>query len=264
MWDRFRKGSRSAEIRRRSRDMIARKHGVFETLRSIWVYVSWYRGTDSPKGQAHPRVRAQSHGSPRGTAGLPKGQANPNPHLRPGGAGFLFFRGHNVRFSSQRHTTNGGFTLLEVMIASVVMAIIFMGLISSITGAFLTTEMANKASMAQATARRVLEEATQLDYGDMLLLDGNSLITPEGITAKYQVFETSPGLLTLEVEVCRPAIELTVAELAAMDMDQFRGLDVIEGSRIRFTTLSTGMMQRAEVTDQTEAPEDLDDDDDDD
>ncbi|HUW56247.1 MAG TPA: prepilin-type N-terminal cleavage/methylation domain-containing protein [Planctomycetota bacterium] len=153
-----------------------------------------------------------------------------------------------------RPQRDAGFTLLELMIASVVMAIIFMGLISSITGAFLATDVANRATEAQATTRRLLEEATQIVYGDMLLLDGNSLFTPDGLAVKYQVFETSPGLLTLEVEVCRPAIELTLPELAVMTMEEFSQVEAVTGSRIRFTTLSTGMIERAEVTDQTELP----------
>ena len=171
------------------------------------------------------------------------------------GAGFLFARGKHVRIAARRQA-DAGFTLLELMIASIAMAIIFMGLISSITGAFLATDMANKATEAQATTRRLLEEATQLTYGDMLLLEGNSLFTPDGLAAKYQVFETSPGLLTLEVEVCRPLIDLTLPELAAMTMEDFGQIEVVQGSRIRFTTLSTGMIERAEVTDQTEAPVD--------
>jgi len=159
-----------------------------------------------------------------------------------------------VRIIAGRNGAERGFTLLELMIASVVMAIIFMGLISSITGAFLATDMANRACEAQATTRRLLEEATELAYGDMLLLDGNSLITADGLAAKFQVFETSPGLLSVEVEVCRPAMQLTLAELAAMTMEQFSGIEAVQGSRVRFTTLSTGAMGRAQVADQTEPP----------
>lgn len=152
---------------------------------------------------------------------------------------------------AERRNTESGFTLLELMMAAAVMAILFMGLISSITGAFLATDMANRASEAQATTRRLLEEAMELAYEDMLLLDGNTLVTPEGIAAKYQVYETTPGLLTLEAEVCCPEVAISLSELAAMGMQEFRELKVVSGSRVRFTTLSTGMMARAEVTDQT-------------
>ena len=158
-----------------------------------------------------------------------------------------------MRIASERGRSDGGFTLLELMIASVVMAIIFMGLLSSITGAFLATNMANKASEAQATARRLLEEAADLSYGDMVLLDGNSLITQDGLAAKYQVYEMSQGLLTLEVEVCRPTNPLTLSALASMTIAQFREVPCIDGSRIRYTTLSTGMIERATVTNQTGA-----------
>ena len=159
--------------------------------------------------------------------------------------------------SDNRQKTDGGFTLVELMIASLVMAIIFMGLISSITGSIMATNMAKKAAEGQATARRLLEEATELDYGDMLLLDGSSLITADGVAAKYQVYETSSGLLTLEVEVCRPETQISLAQLSAMTMDDFSELKEVAGSRLRFTTMSTGMMPRAQVTNQTDIPDEV-------
>jgi hypothetical protein len=114
--------------------------------------------------------------------------------------------------------------------------------------------MANKASEAQATARRLLEEACELSYSDMLLLDGNSMIAADGIAAKYQVYETATGLLMVEVEVCRPSVEISLSDLSGMTMAEFRQLDALDGSRVRFATLSTGLMERAPVTDVTAGP----------
>jgi prepilin-type N-terminal cleavage/methylation domain-containing protein len=155
-----------------------------------------------------------------------------------------------MRLADRRSRTDAGFTLLELLIAAVVMAIIFMGLISSITGAFLATGMANKASQAQAMARQMLEEATELSYSYMLLLDGNSVITTEGLAAKYEVFEVTPGLLMLQVEVCRlyPAVSLDT--LSEMSMSDFHARNAVDGSRVSFVTLSTGVMARAVVTNQ--------------
>ena len=157
-----------------------------------------------------------------------------------------------MRLADRRRQTDSAFTLLELMIAAVVTAIVFMGLISSITGAFLSTSMANKASEAQATARQMLEEAMELSYGDMLLLDGNSVITTDGLAAKYEVFEVTPGLLMLEVEICRPATPISLAELSDKSK-RIQDLEAVGGSRIRFSTLSTGVMARATVTRQTGA-----------
>jgi prepilin-type N-terminal cleavage/methylation domain-containing protein len=163
------------------------------------------------------------------------------------GAGFLF-GAHNVKMASGNLEQDRGFTLLEVLIAAVVMAIILMGLISSITGSFLATDMANKASEAQATARRLLEEASELSYSAILLLNGNSLITTDGVAAKFQVYETTPGLLTLEVEVCRPTGALTLSQLSTMTMAQFHALSAQDGSRVRFTTLNSGLMPKQSAT----------------
>jgi hypothetical protein len=131
------------------------------------------------------------------------------------------------------------------MIASVVMAIIFMGFISSITGAFLATNAANRASESQAAARDLLEEATELGYADMLLLDGNAFIAPTGLVSKFRVYEVSPGLGMVEVEVCRPTTAISLATLTAMTMPQLDAVSMVNGSRIRFSMLSTGNKARA-------------------
>jgi prepilin-type N-terminal cleavage/methylation domain-containing protein len=158
----------------------------------------------------------------------------------------LFHGGNMLSVMGRR--ADSGFTLLEVMFASIIMAIVFMGLLASLSGSFLTTGMAERTSESQATAKRLLEEACELAYADMLLLDGNAIVTPQGLAAKYQVFETSSGLLTLEVEVLRPRNAVSVAALSAMSMSDFCKLQTIDGSHVGFTTLSTGLMSRASVT----------------
>ena len=90
--------------------------------------------------------------------------------------------------------------LVGILIASVVMAVIFMGLLSSITGSFLATNMANATTESQATARRLLEEASGMQYAEILALDGSALVTENGYAARYQAYETSRNLLLLEVE----------------------------------------------------------------
>ena len=155
-----------------------------------------------------------------------------------------------VRLASGRAHRDGGFTLLEVLIATVIMAIIFMGLISAISGTFLSATMANRATEAQDTARQLLEEASELSYADMLLLHGNALIGTGGLAAKIQVYEVSTGLLLLEVEVCRPTTMPTLSALSAMTMAQFHALPSQAGSRVRFTTLTTGRFGAAAASSQ--------------
>ncbi len=146
-----------------------------------------------------------------------------------------------MRLSARRHA-NAGFTLLEVLIAAVVMVIILMGLLSSISGAFLATDASNKATESQAMARRLLEETTALTYGEIVELNNSALVTDDGLAAKYQVYETAVGLLTVEVEVCRPMTALSADEAAAMTMAEFHALDAVMGSRVRFTTLAIGKL----------------------
>ena len=136
-----------------------------------------------------------------------------------------------------------GFTLLELMIAAVVMSIVFMGLISTMSGAFLTADVASTTTRAQETARRLLEEAREYTYDQLLLLNGSALLTEDGMAAKYQVYETNIGLLTVEVEVCRLKNIITSDDLTAMSMPEFHALEAVNAVRVRFTTLSTGAMQ---------------------
>ncbi len=147
-----------------------------------------------------------------------------------------------MRVSLNHARGNRGFTLLEVLIAAVVMAVVFMGLMSSISGTFMATNMANRASWAQATARRMLEEATELDYSALLLIDGNALVTSDGLAARFEVYEASAGLIFVQVDVCQPKTPLTQAQVAALTQAQFDALPVVNGSRVRFSTLTTALL----------------------
>lgn len=146
--------------------------------------------------------------------------------------------------SLTRRKVQGGFTLLELMVAAVVMSIVFMGFLSAITASFMATNMANTASKSQATARRLMEEALELQYGDILLLNGSATLTTDGYAAKYQAYETKLGLLTIEVEVCKPTVKVNATQLALMTMSQFHGLSAADGSRVKYSTLTTGQMPR--------------------
>lgn len=152
-----------------------------------------------------------------------------------------------MKTASSQSGQDGGFTLLEVLIASVVMAIILMGLISSITGSFLATSMASRASASQATARQLLEEAVGQSYSAQVELADSAVVTDDGLAGKYQVYETTVGLLTVEVEVCRPVTPLSADEYSAMTMPEFHALDAVTGSRVRLTTLSVGFVPRLGV-----------------
>ena len=145
--------------------------------------------------------------------------------------------------STRLARTQGGFTLIELMIAALIMGIIFMALISSMTGAFLTTDAASMTTRAQGTARRLLEETRDYTYDQLLLMNGSAIVTDDGMSAKYQVYETSIGLLTVEVEVCRLKNSISPTDLAAMSMPDFHALDAVAGVRVRLTTLSRGAQQ---------------------
>ena len=54
----------------------------------------------------------------------------------------------------------------------------------------------------------------------------------------------------LQVEVCRPYPAVSLATLSAMSMANFHALNAVDGSRVSFVTLSTGVMARAAVTNQ--------------
>ena len=141
--------------------------------------------------------------------------------------------------SSSPVMSQKGFTLLELMIAAVILTILFMAFLSTLTGSFLADNTATTANAARASAERLMEETLDLDYLDCLMVDQNAAVTEQGLACKLGVVEVSPGLCLIEVHICKPTQEVTVGELAVMSLSDVRDLECMSGSRVRLLCLKS-------------------------
>lgn len=132
------------------------------------------------------------------------------------------------------------FTLLEVMIAAVLVMILTMGLAATMGAAFMAAASARNTAASSHACQQVMEELEQLDYGDILACDSDAILTAEGIAVKIAASEAMVGMLLIEVAGCRPSPERTLLELAPLTMEQFRNLPSALGSKMRLVTYRAG------------------------
>ena len=132
-----------------------------------------------------------------------------------------------------------GFTLLELMVAAVILVVLFMAFLSTLTGSFLADTMATTANAARATAERLMEESLDLSYNDCRMLDQNAVVTDQGLACKLAVVEVSPGLSIIEIFICKPTPPLTLGQLAAMSIADVRELPRLSGSEVRLLCLKS-------------------------
>ena len=130
-----------------------------------------------------------------------------------------------------------GFTLLELMIAAVILVVLFMAFLSTLTGSFLADTTATTANTARATAERLMEEILDLAYDDTLMVDQNAVLTNQGLACKLGVVEVASGLLMIEVYICKPTQPVTLAGLAALSLADVRDMESVSGGQVRLLCL---------------------------
>ncbi|HUW58113.1 MAG TPA: type II secretion system protein [Planctomycetota bacterium] len=138
------------------------------------------------------------------------------------------------------HGRDLGYTLLEVMIGTVILVILAMGLASSMGAAFMADAAARHTALSTHACQQVLEELEHLDYGDVLACDGDAMLTPGSVAVKISATEAMVGLILIEVRAARPKEQRTLLELAGMTMQQFRDLQTVIGSEVRVVTYRAG------------------------
>jgi hypothetical protein len=131
-------------------------------------------------------------------------------------------------------------SLLEVMIAAVVVVILALGLASSMGSAFLADTAARSVSASANACQQVLEELQELDYGDVLACDGDAMLTSQGVAVKISAAEAMAGMILIEVYACRPVEPRTLLELGGLTMTQFKNLRAAPGSQVRLLTYRAG------------------------
>ena len=132
-----------------------------------------------------------------------------------------------------------GFTLLEVMIGAVIVVILAMGLAGSMGSAFMADSAAKDRAASLNAGRQVMEELEQLDYGDVLACDGDTILTDRSIAIRISAAESMLDMMLVEVYACRPTGGPALAELAALSVTQLKQLPSAMGSRVRLVTYKT-------------------------
>jgi len=103
--------------------------------------------------------------------------------------------------------TDDGLTLFETLIATAVLGVVFLGLLAAMGDSLLAGRAAYTCSRSQNLATRVMEEAIENHFDDLLTLDG-TVIEEDGFTATINVVESARNLRLLEVTVTAPGSHL--------------------------------------------------------
>ena len=153
------------------------------------------------------------------------------------GAGFVFVRLVAEGKMLSIRAREQGFSLLEALIAAVVVVILLLGFMGSVVGSFLADAGSRNTGLAVNVARQTMEEAVELDYADALALDGDTSLTGEGMAVRISVVQSTPTLALIEVWVCRPAPALTLVQLQALSLDGIKQLRSAPGSQFSLVTM---------------------------
>ena len=130
-----------------------------------------------------------------------------------------------------------GFSLLEVMIAAVVVVVLVLAFMKSMVGTFLADSSSRNSSASVNLARNAMEEIVELAFDDVLALDGDTVITSEGLALRISAVQSSLHLSLVEVLVCRPVPRLSAGELHSLDLEEFRRLPCAQGSNFSLVTM---------------------------
>lgn len=139
-----------------------------------------------------------------------------------------------------RSRGDSGFSLIEVVIAMVMLVILAMGMASSLGAAFMADAVARDTARSAHAAQQVLEELQPLQYADVLGEDGTAALTPQGVAVKISAHEAMVGMIMVEVFACRPTPPRSLADLGAMSMAQVKRLPAAPGSQVRVITYRAG------------------------
>jgi prepilin-type N-terminal cleavage/methylation domain-containing protein len=130
-----------------------------------------------------------------------------------------------------------GFSLLEVLIAAVVVVILLMAFLGSVVASFLADAGSQNSNSAVNLARKTMEEVMGVPFQDALAMDGDTILTPEGLAVRISVVQTGVTLALVEVSVSRPVPMLTLGDLQVLGLDEFRRMPSASGSQFNLVCM---------------------------
>ncbi len=96
-----------------------------------------------------------------------------------------------------------GFTILEILIATAILGIVFVGLLAALGDTFVADQAAYASARSRNLAQRVMEEVVHTAFDNLLSLDGDT-ITQDGFTVTVRVVASTPDLRLVEVTAAKP------------------------------------------------------------
>lgn len=130
-----------------------------------------------------------------------------------------------------------GLSLLEVLIAAAVLVILALAFLGNIVAAALGGAGNLNTNQAVNVARQTMEEVLETPFLDTLGLDGDTLLTTDGMAVRISVVQASVGLDLIEVTTCRPVPAQTLAQLQALSLQNFKTLKAAPGSLYSLVTM---------------------------
>jgi len=140
-------------------------------------------------------------------------------------------------FMHRRRSPEAGFTLLEVLIAAVVVVVLALAFLGSVVASFMADTGSHNSNAAVNAARQTMEEVMELAFGDVLALDGDTAVTSDGLAVRISVVQSTVSLALVEGAVCRPVSMVSVCELQAMSLEEFKRLGAAQGSKFSLVTM---------------------------
>ena len=130
-----------------------------------------------------------------------------------------------------------GFSILEVLIAAVVVVLLVLAFLGSVVASFMADISSHNTNGSVNVARQTVEELFELSFSDVLALEGDTILTADGLAIRISVLQSAVDLAIIEVCVCRPAPMLTVVELQGLSLDDFKRLGAAKGSVFSLVTM---------------------------
>ena len=137
----------------------------------------------------------------------------------------------------RRLNRQNGFSLLEVLIAAVVVVVLVLAFLGSVVASFMVDSSSHNSNASVNVARQTMEEVLELSFQDVLALDGDTVLTAEGLAVRISVVQSTVSLALVEVCVARPVPAMTVDQLQGLTLDDFRRMGAAKGSVFSLVTM---------------------------
>lgn len=112
-----------------------------------------------------------------------------------------------------------GFTLIEVMIAAAVIAIVLIGVVSTLSTAFVADRVASESTRAQNYCRQTMETLMEQEFSTLPTFNGSSIVRGT-LSANIETTTVAVGLVRVGVTVVSSAESDVRCQLVTLVADR--------------------------------------------